>query len=32
MKELFDEFIRERRYLRNLSKETLTFYHNASHS
>jgi integrase/recombinase XerD len=26
MKELFEEFIRERRYLRNLSEKTLTFY------
>lgn len=26
MKELFEEFIRERRYLRNLSEKTLIFY------
>lgn len=31
MQVLFDEFIRERRYLRNLSEETLIFYQNVYH-
>jgi hypothetical protein len=31
MKEQFEQFLRERRYLRNLSENTLTYYSNIHH-